>query len=361
MRLSKGLLLGGLVALAASVWLWAYGCDERLTRSWPPPEPPKDYPVYFRDGVNHQWCFVYYPVANRVDSLRLPVEANWGFSISPDGDLLYAFTEDRTHIVSLDSLTVVGELRYPQYPRRGVIPSPDGQLLAMRGEIGFDIIRTSDHSLVFSDTDEGFGRCTFSHDSRYFYGCVTIGSGAAYIAYIYRVDLQDTTNVLRRELPDFIDRVPIDIEPSHDDRLWLLLERSGSFDYWFEVYDPEADSVIFREYMTPGWGEIDISPDGRYAFYTNPGDLIGWPIPPPTITCYDILNNRIHKVISTENLISMPISSIAITPDGRWLVGNNHLGYKFLVTMDMRKMEFVKYDSLSGLRFLHSLVIQQNP
>ena len=358
MQINKARVVAATMLVMVSVHLLLTSCDKRSVE--PEPEELTDYPVYFRDGVNHQWCFAYYPVANRVDSLRLPVEADWGFQVSPDGDLLYAFTEGGTHIVSLDSLRVVGELRYPQYPRRGAIPSPDGQLLAMRGEIGFDIIRTSDHSLVFRDTDRVFGRCTFSHNSRYFYGCVQADdSSLAY--YIYRVDLQDTTNVLRRELPDFIPRVPTDIEPSHDDRLWLLLERSGSFDYWFEVYDPEADSVIFREYMTPGWGEIDISPDGRYAFYTNPGDLIDGPIAPPTITCYDILLNRIHKVISTENLISMPIGSIAITPDGRWLVGNNNLGNNLLLTMDMKTMEFVKYDSLSGPQLLQSLVVQTDP
>jgi hypothetical protein len=118
--------------------------------------------------------------------------------------------------------------------------------------------------------------------------------------------------------------------------------------FLFAVYDTYTDSLVFTQTIQPGYGHLRLSPDGRYAFYTNPGD--GFTSSgPPWITVYDVEKNEIHKIICTAGLLDepdhygVPLDEICITPDGRWLVALPVRSYPFIFTVDMHTMTITKY------------------
>ena len=46
------------------------------------------------------------------------------------------------------------------------------------------------------------------------------------------------------------------------------------------------DSIIFDDYITPGFGGLVVSQDGRYVIYSNPGNM-SYGGGPPWIDVYD--------------------------------------------------------------------------
>jgi hypothetical protein len=260
MTCSKGWLLGGVVALCSLVWLGWSGCDKRPTR---PEPPPRDYPVYIGDLAGPR-LFTYYPRTRRVDSATIPWEANWGITASADGGRLYLATDSNVVVIDPDTRAVLTELPYQR--SRSVVVSPDNHLVAITGNDLF-VLRTSDYSVLFSDTDmTEYGH--FSSDSRTFY-CAA-GWSTSTPGFVYKVDIANGQFPVER-LP-IADGGVVHVVPSLDEtKLFLYLNIPGLWHWAFEVYDVAADSIIFRDILIPGGGEIAMTHDGRYVFYTNPG------------------------------------------------------------------------------------------
>jgi|GEM_PF-1495621 len=307
----------------------------------PPPRPGKDYVVYFKDDVSGGgMCYGYHPLTSQVDSFWLPAGAWWGMAVSSDGTILYVVAKnDIILVVDLDTETIITELPYEA--KGGVAVSPDGQLVAILGDDLY-ILNTSDYSLVFHDTSE-VKKGVFSSDSRSLYCTNDVTGTGSYLAY--KVDLDNDFLVTRR---GFVGGNTIGVIPSQDEERWFVYLYRGDFTGFFKVYDVETDSIIFSEFITPGGGYMALTPDGKYLFYTNPGGLLFGPPPPSSFTAFDVEANDIYQVISTAGIPDcmpmpeyFPVGEIAITPDGRWLIGLGAVGCggPFLLNLNTMEIE----------------------
>jgi hypothetical protein len=243
-------------------------------------------------------------------------------------------------VVDTDSFSLITELPYK--PRLWPAVSPNNEYLAITGD-DLHILRTSDYSLLFSDTDiTDFGK--FSSDSRDFYcaaGWSSVSSGL-----VYKVDLSDGSFPVERH--PFDDGGVVHVVPSIDETKWFLYLNVPSI--WtcaFQVYDVAMDTVIFREVLVPGAGDVAITPDGHTAFYTNPGRSITDPIAPPGFTIFDVDANMIDTVVEdieffTGSTWMASPNQIVVTPDGRWLVIlGGSLAQFVLYLFDIEKGELV--------------------
>jgi DNA-binding beta-propeller fold protein YncE len=142
----------------------------------------------------------------------------------------------------------------------------------------------------------------------------------------------------------FVEGAPWRVVPSADESKLFLMLKYSTFGYAFVVYDVATDSIIFSDPLTPGAGDIEITRSGRYAFYSNPGTIAVGPPPPSHFKVFDVRNNEICQIVSTEEVTTdssgyMPIGLLAITPDGTRLVAlRGPVGNEFLVLnpIDMR-------------------------
>jgi DNA-binding beta-propeller fold protein YncE len=182
--------------------------------------------------------------------------------------------------------------------------------------------------------------------------------------FAYRVDLADTLSPVTRKT--FPDGSPLQLVPSLDEKKWFLYLKFSTFGCLFAVYDTLTDSIIFRDYLTPGTGDLELTPNGRYVFYTNPGTMLDGPQPPFSFTAYDVEKNEIHRVISTIGVfdepydVGVPVGEICITPDGRWLVAIMTGGYNYVFAMDIENMNIDRYKLGYGI-MLHGLACQNSP
>jgi len=333
------------IIVAVIVLGLAISCCDDDNPVKPAPAPAKDYTVYFYDAIHNEgnWYFTYHPTSNSIDSVWLPYESYP--VISADGEKMYIWNQvdDMIDVLELDSFTLIDRLPY----RAPLSVSPDNQLMAVRDqEDGLHILRTSDCSEVFHDTT-ALGGGVFSSNSQRFYGSTRQGEA-------YRSDLSDSSFSVTKK--SFYGALVRGVVPTLDETKWLLYLKLGENFFLFAVYDTYTDSLVFTQTIQPGYGHLRLSPDGRYAFYTNPGD--GFVSEgPPWITIYDVRKNEIHKRISTAGLLDepyqygMPLDQICVTPDGRWLVALPVMSFPFVFTVDLHTMTITKY-----LRLGHWLV-----
>jgi len=339
------LIVAGMLALC----LYFAGCDDNPIE----PKPAKDYPAYFLDCYHEEanWYFVYHPTTNTVDSFWLPYRLPP--FISADGQKMYVTAgtpTDHTDVLNLDSMAVID-----QFPYLGTISfSPDNRLLAVSGD-SLVILNTSGYSVVFQDTTSMY-HGAFSSNSKRFYGAPRAGG-------VYILDLSDPSfSVKRLSVPFGAVR---HVAPSIDEtKLFLYLQRPWFYHFGvFAVYDMVADSLIFSDTLWSGCGELEPTPDGRYVFYTNPGDSYGFG-GSPWLTIYDIQQNAILSTISTVGILEypyeygIPLSEICISPDGKWLTA---IGYRFVLSLDIRRMKFVNHIMLDGPKNLWGLSCQNSP
>jgi hypothetical protein len=337
------LLLSSLV-LVLGVYL--AGCDGE-SPAGPVEAGEKDYVVYFWDGTSDLDYYGYHPLTGELDTFTTPYYA-WlgGIKASADGKLLYVATSVDVAVVELDSLKLITEI--PYRAKWGVAVSPDNRLLCLQGP-GIRILSTADYSVLYEDTARGVAGCDFSANSSRLY-CA--GGGTGYSAYVL-----DIRNGFSGSVKEFDSSAIIwDILPSPDESKWFLYRKASSWCV-FEVYDVAADSIIFRQYITYGWGEMAVTPDGRYVFFTEAGtfqDGLGkW-----YFTVFDVDRNRISRLISTTgikdglNPAYMPLGELAITPDGRWLVAGSVEGVPAFLRFNINTMEiddYVEIDDNGGL------------
>jgi len=344
----------GVAIMVIAVCFAGCDCDKP---TGPKPEELKDYAVYFWDEASTRKLFVYHPTTKVIDSFDLAYTPVEGVTVSADGRRLYLADRNAVVVLDADSLQLVDEFAAaPEWP---IAVSPDNRYMAIMGD-DLQIFRTSDCSLVFGDTDiteNGW----FSWDSKHFYCAGGWSPGVP--GYVYTMDLSDSTfPVLRRP---FAHAGVVHVVPTIDESKWLLyMNPSGLYTSAFEVYDVALDSIIFSDVLVPGSGQIVITPDGRYAMYGNPGTIMMGPPAPSEFTIFDIERNEISEVVQTKGFVDgltplfFPVESMAITPDGRWLVALNGVAPHQLLLYDIERRCFADYIFLGNDKFLMNLTVQ---
>jgi hypothetical protein len=329
------------------LWLYFVACDGDGPVG---PTEPKDYVVYFRDGSVNGSYYGYHPATGQLDTFMIPAHALWQLEVSADGKRLYALGEQSIGVVDVETLELLYELPYLGW----IAFSPDNQLVAIQGDSLY-ILRTADHSVFFEDTTSVRGGC-FSRDSKKFYCCGSSDSQPA----IHVVDLVAGPSITTKPFSDASSMVKV--MPSHDESKWFLFRRSG---WWyitfFDVYDVQADSIIFRDWLIPTSSSMALTPDGRYVFYTvpdTPSD--GDPEAPSYFTVFDVEKNRIKMLISTVgfmdgfNPIYMPVGGLAMTPDGQWIIvgeagSGGSIGATTFIVFNIEAMEIENYMDIQNV------------
>lgn len=91
---------------------------------------------------------------------------------------------------------------------------------------------------------------------------------------------------------------------------------------YFQVYDMTLDSILFREGVWPGVGDVDVSADKKTVFLTDPGD-IDYPPAPYTFKRLSLVSMSMDSVIvasTCSELGYFRAGEVEVTPDGKWLV-----------------------------------------
>jgi hypothetical protein len=349
--LSAVLLLVGLAALL--------GCGEDKPTQ---PTEPKDYYVYFAEQLSLYQYFRYHTGTGVIDSFPAPHSTvRSGFGISPDGKTMYISPAGSGTIVemSLDSHVVVAEhpIAMKDYSSGGwlrkVIVSPNNQYLAVIDQYLY-IFNISDFSIIYCDTINVSLNGIFSQNGDIF-SCA--GYDTTYSdSYVLKIDLADGCTETEWS---FAGGCPYRVIPDASyQKLFLYLHVYNDL-FLFQVYDIASESVIFNKSLCPGHGDMEITPDGRYIIFSQPGTIMTGCPPPRYFTIFDIENNRIDREVDAfiDSLeIVHPIDGLCLTPDGRHLIGISYTNGLF--DYDMQRHEFNRHMALDGARLMFSLTGQ---
>jgi len=355
--MSRGHRVGiALAAIALGLSFIVTGCsgDKALA-----PTAPKDYPVYFCIAGAGNWYFEYHPSTNRVDSFYVPFQTSFGIDVSADGTRLFIGGANSIAVVDLDSKTIIEELPY----KGDVVVSPDNRWLAVTGQDVY-ILQASDYSVVLHDTMKTGWSGSFAPYSGRFYCPVYDSNG--FQDLVLTIDFQNEPALSETAIPG---GGVWNVIPSPDEGYWYLYLIDDFCVSRFQKYSPALGTVIKEDRLLPGHGEIDISPNGRYVFYSAPGAtfipaLWGCDPPKPAFFVYDTWSNRKIE-ITTERIIEEPVpedmfvKEMEITPDGRWLVAIDARWTSVVAAVDLTTMTVNKCVRLLGLRQFYSLTCQK--
>jgi hypothetical protein len=326
------LLVLGLLALVTLL----PACSDTKKPTGPSDGELPDYPMFMTRAGYPSPHYIYYPTSNRLDSFCL-VKGPY-MQVSADGKYLYARPEDSAQVAAflVDSLGSGDTARVDHMlPLREITAvSPDNLMLAgFTTDWEFAIIRKSDYSAVFvaDDTFQG----VFIGGSKRFYG----RSGNQ----VVHIDLEGTPRVIRRWECLFgrLDH----LVPTADESLWLMYVKVGvGFIFYFLAYDPQADSVLYQQFLTPGYGEIEARSGTDEYVFTNGGQgYIGsGPAPPPYFHVFDAQTVTAKDTVLSTNacydLSPLPIKEVEYTADGKWLVAI-HEGFGAILVYDAQTKE----------------------
>jgi len=349
MTCSKGWLVGGAVALFCLVWLGWSGCDKRPTKPEPPPPQPKDYPVYFMNELNGT-LFTYYPLSRRIDTAALDYGLERKVTVSADGKLLYLAGPDNVIVLDADSRDLLLTLPYPAGV--GVAASPDNCFLTLMYADTY-VLRTSGYSVVLQDTVT-FKEAIFSSDSKYLFA---VGSRSTPSGNLYVAELTDSAPVLAHAA--FTGSIMhVRLTPAQDKLIFYAR-------YHFGVYDVAADSTIMDIQLWPGKGNLGMTLDGKYAFFSNPSTPF---LEQGTTDLYvfDIEANQIADTIVIDDFLdsigaraTYGVGRMAFTPDGRWMVAHNAQEPFELYLFDLQKMALVDFHRFSN-NWFSNITVQQS-
>jgi DNA-binding beta-propeller fold protein YncE len=313
-RTQAGIL--GLFLLFLVVGLCLATCSEApfAPKNGPGSESPT---VYIYDPTGDPLLLLFNPDSMALDSVYIPWFARFGITVSADGKRLYFAQDESVVVVDTDSFSVITELPYNS--RGPVAVSPDNQLVAVTGDDLY-ILDANDYSVMYYDTAKAH-RGQFSRDGRSFF-CVS-SSPEGDREVVYEVDCSNGIQFVQRKF--FEDGSVLRVVPTPDGSKWLLYLTVALWTSAFEVYDVEQDSIIYRELLIPGMGDIAVTPDGHKAFYTNPGTNSSGPPAPLAFTVFDLDVNAVDTVIEDQEFFSTPgavavPNRLTITPDSKWLV-----------------------------------------
>jgi len=294
--------------------------------------------------------YSYNPYSRHLDSAALNYtltgyEYFRGVTVSADGSLLYMPIQTKSVVVVFDSdsLNVVTELPYKT--GSPVAISPDGNLMAIFGK-DLWVLNTDDYSVLFHDTSDIYNG-VFSANSERLYA-VALGSMPPEAQMLYVLDLSGSE-------PSAVTKVlsagPIGkVVPTQDESKLLLYLYFGSF----AIYDVATDSVLLSHSLPGAGGRIALTPDGKYAFYGSPGTILP---PDPGTSAFaiiDIEQDQVEAVIDTRNVIDslspeyFEVGSLAVTPDGTFLVMLDAPSAHQLLLFDIGSRQFVDYINNTG-------------
>ncbi len=357
--MARGHRIGiGWAVVALGLSLIVIGCSDDKALA---PVEQKDYPVYFCAAGAGNWYFEYHPSTNRADSFYVPFQVSFGIDVSADGTRLFIGGANSIAVADLDSKTIVEELPY----KGDVIVSPDNRWLAVTGQDVY-ILRASDYSIIFHDTTKtGWGGAFAPYSDRFY--CPAYDSNG-FQDLVLTIDFQNEPVLARTAIPGGGVWNAI---PSPDESYWYLYLANGFCISRFQKYSPVFGRVIQEEKLLPGSGEIDISPDGRFVFYSAPGPtfipaLYRCDPPKPAFYVYDARYNRKIE-IPTDSIIEEPVpedmfvKEMEITPDGKWLVAIDARWASAVAAVDLATLTVSKCLRLKGARSFYSLTCQKLP
>ncbi|MEW5796379.1 MAG: hypothetical protein AB1772_08445 [Candidatus Zixiibacteriota bacterium] len=348
MRITKGHLLSGLLGCGGLVWLWVSGCEDKPTEPRPPEPQTMDYVLYWSKNQDDSVFLAYHTLTGELDTFYLQGSRVFGLKASADGKRLFIDYADRIRVVNTAEWYVSADLPYSGSSHLAV--SPDNQHLAVQGE-SLRIIAACDYSLLFSDTlatDMG----VFTVDGKRFYA----PGPSTRCRSIYRLDLAGGFNVDYICVPDEY-RI-FRVVPSVDERLLFMFRDLGDCYMLFDVFDIAADSLVFRDLVAPGCGDIVVSPDNDYVYFTGPGSILVGPPPAYTFARYSLGEKQIDSLIfwSTCDLpfpTGILGDNIAMIPNGRLLAVTEFAGLNRLVLYDCREKDTLTVECLIGAGFYH--------
>ncbi|RKX25198.1 MAG: hypothetical protein DRP45_06495 [Candidatus Zixiibacteriota bacterium] len=325
-----------------AIWLGSGGCSSKPVS--PDVAVPGPYATYFVDdgkNVLHR----YEPATGVFDSLtEVPFSYPAGFDISPDGKTLY--TSGLDSVVAIDIETLSRKWTMYHEGSTGLAASPDGRFLALQGS-DLDILELISLTVVYHDTD-ACGSGSFSGDGSKFYAIAQGGVPPHNDdQHIYCANL-DSNTVTRTWIS--ADVGLSQMIPSADGTELYLYGTTDVYQSRFSVYNVDSAAIVYSEYLEPGMGQMDLTADGKYVFYTNPGSVLaGGPDPPFTISVYETATRQRIKEISTVGVFGADtvetngvIYDIVCTPDSRWLTGISPAS-RFL-SIDIRTLEVIHWE-----------------
>lgn len=190
----------------------------------------------------------------------------------------------------------------PQIVTKGIVlESPDGTLLCVGGRNDsslFVINKQTCDTIYHRRQDSVTAPWAISKDNRYLF-CTRDTAGY----YVYRIDLQDGSEIARRMVPGVR---CFDLEITPDGRYAFMSTLVFQFNWYFDVYDFQLDTLIYREFITPGLMDIEVSADGKLAFYTNPGTLISGPPPWKFVKVFDVSIGSPSNTITFDTTVIPP-------------------------------------------------------
>jgi len=317
-----------IVALTTGLGLWPGGCGDKPTQP-PKPKEPKDYVFYLNDGGYRDRYYRYHTVTKEIDSLTIPYGSQGCLAVAADGSRLYLSDRIQTRVVTTDSLQLVAEL-----PPGHIAVAPNGRYVAIAGPDSVVILRTDDYSTIYTDTFN-FLNGRFSNDSQIYYG-----NGQHHLLTVRLTDPVQTSD------RTFTGGGVYRFVPSPDDTKLYLYVLLGGYDFLFAVVDVASDSIVFQTPITPGFGDIEITPDGKYVFYTSPGHVLFPPAPSPYLTVYDTEKEEICEEIS---IVEYGIAwNLAVSPDGRKLAVTSGPGGQRFYVLDISTLSVAEPYALSN-------------
>lgn len=294
-----------------------------------------------------------------VEATSSPALNESPLAVSPNGQTLFLATASG-NVSLVDVKTKQINLQLP-YDAASVVISKNGKYLAIHGwRHQLWILETENYNQVYFDSSsyQGHFRIGRFAESNETYYCTDV-TDTSYL--VYKIDFINDSIPQLKFLP------AIEVIPSSDERRWYLYLYHGNFVFEFRVYDVINDSVQFSEFFSPGSGWMEISPDGRYVFYTYPGGMIGPPSTRKSISVYDTYKNEIAKLIRGDFIDSLGDTSIfyypaelAITPDGRSLIAVQRDGVGNFLVINVAKLEVEKYVQTNVIQMAY-LSIQGRP
>jgi DNA-binding beta-propeller fold protein YncE len=348
------------VLLLGTVLIIAITCSKPFE-----PAGVKDYVLYAYNGAASFEYYEYHTKSGLFDTFNIPEDASdpvlneSPLAVSPNGQILYLATESgNVSLVDVQRKQVIQQL---PYFASSVVVSKNGKYLAVHGwRHELWILETESFSEVYFDSSSYSGHFRigrFAESNKTYYCTDDIDTASL----VYKIDF------LSDSIPEIKQMPAVEVIPSHDESRWYLYLYHGNSIFEFRVVSLVNDSIIFSDVFSPGSGWMEISPDGRYVFYTYPGGMIG---PSPTrksISVYDTYSNEIVKLIPGDFIDSLGDTStfyypaeLAITPDGRNLIAMQRDGVGNFLVINVPKLEVEKYVQTNVIQMAY-LAIQGRP
>jgi len=312
--MKRKIFWGFILLIIVSALTLYFNCTKKSTRY----EPTKGYYLYASNTGGFPNSMIYVistETDSLVDSISLGSYIEPGqLALSPNKRTLYVtvLVWDTSWNFTLTRYEIDTKTKAIKYigPNSSPIISPDGKYLFDPGEV-FRIFDAFSHQIIYEESTYFYPLC-FDGRNHLVYGAAE--SGCKVFNYKNKVWVR-TINI-----------PPYEAVLSPDGNILYYLYGTASAAY-FGVYDLRADSVIAK-YEINSPGELAITPDGEYVYFTDPGGGGGCIQiePPPTgkLGVFDTKTNTLLPSIDLSPLSDSlrappPLGPyfIRITPDGK--------------------------------------------